>query len=200
MLFCYKNIREDAERMINRWLNAYDKIDPSLNLYFSTKTGAHKYLEGNFLSLVQGLETYHRRMSNEKLMDENVFKELTETIVNQCPEEYRDWLSRKLKHGNEIILSNRIKSILEPFKNFFGTKKERKKLIRKIVDTRNYLTHYDESSVSMAVSGKELWSLCLKMEAIFQLHFLQVLGFTQENIKSILDNNYQLREKFKEIQ
>ena len=57
MLFRYGQIREDAERIINNWLDAYDVIDPALNLYFSIKTGAHKYLNGKFLALAQGLET-----------------------------------------------------------------------------------------------------------------------------------------------
>ncbi len=199
MFFTYGQIREDAERIVNNWVDAYDEIKPALDLYFSTKTGAQKYLDGKFLALAQGLETYHRRTSNEKLMDEGVFKELIETIINQSPEGNRDWLSGRLQHGNELSFARRIKSIIEPFKEFIGTSKQRGKLIRGIVDTRNYLTHYDRSLESMVVSGVELWSLCLKMEAIFQFHFLQVLGFTQAQVKSVLDNSNQLRQKLKKI-
>lgn len=199
MLFRFGQIREDAERIVNNWFDAYDEIDPALNLYFSTKTGAHKYLDGKFLALAQVLETYHRRTSNEKLMDEAVFKELTKNLIKQCPEENQEWLSGRLQHGNEVNLSRRIKSIIEPFKEFLGTSKERNKLIRTIVDTRNYLTHYDKSLESVAASGRDLWLLCLKMEAIFQLHLLQVLGFTQAEVKSVFDNSYELQQKLKEI-
>lgn len=199
MLFRYGQIKGDAERIINNWIDAYDEIDPALNLYFSTKTGAQKYLDGKFLALAQGLETYHRRKSNEKLMDEDVFTELVETIISQCPEENRDWLSGRLTYGNEINLGRRIKSIIEPFKEVVGTSKKRGKIIRSIVDTRNYLTHYDKSLESNAASGKDLWSLCLKMEAFFQLHFLQILGFTQAEVSSVLDNSHKLQQKLKEI-
>ena len=199
MLFRFGQIREDAERIVNSWFDAYDEIEPALNLYFSTKTGAHKYLDGKFLALAQGLETYHRRTSNEKLMDEAVFKELTENLIKQCREENQDWLSGRLQHGNEVNLGRRIKSIIEPFKEFLGTSKERNKLIRTIVDTRNYLTHYEKSLDSVAASGRDLWLLCLKMEAIFQLHLLQVLGFTQAEVKSVFDNSHELQQKLKEI-
>jgi len=37
------------------------------------------------------------------------------------------------------------------------------------------------------------------MEAIFQIHLLQVLGFTQTQIKSIFDNSDELQQKLKEI-
>jgi len=199
MLFRFGQIREDAERIVNNWFDAYEEIDPALNLYFSTKTGAYKYLEGKFLALAQGLETYHRRTSNEKLMDEAVFKELTENLIKQCPEENKEWLSGRLNYGNELSLRQRIKNIIEPFKEFIGTSKERSKLISTIVDTRNYLTHYDESLESKAASGRDLLLLCLKMEAIFQLHLLQVLGFTQEEVQSVFDRSDELQKKLKQI-
>jgi len=199
MLFRYRQIRDDAERIVNSWFDAYDEIDPALDLYFSTKTGAHKYLDGKFLALAQGLETYHRRTSSEKLMDEGSFEELTESLIKQCPKESRNWLSERLQHANEVNFGRRIKSIIEPFKALFGTSKERNKLIRNIVNTRNYLTHYDKSLESVALSGRDLWFLCLKMEAIFQLHLLQVLGFTKAEIKSVFENSKELQQKLKEI-
>jgi len=199
MLFRFAQIQEDAERIVNNWFDAYEVIEPALNLYFSTKTAGYKYLEGKFLALAQGLETYHRRTSNEKLMDEAVFKALTENLINQCPEENKEWLSGRLQHGNEPNLRRRIKNIIEPFKTFIGTSQKRDKLITTIVETRNYLTHYDQSLESKAASGRDLWLLCLKMEAIFQLHLLQVLGFTQEEVQSVFDHSDELQKKLKEI-
>jgi hypothetical protein len=195
MLFLHGEIEHNADKVINNWIDAYDRIDPALNLYFSTKVGAQKYLEGKFLALVQGLETYHRRTSTDKLMDEKKFKELVEKIVSKCPVENKEWLEGRLRHGNEINLRKRIESIVKPFKDIIGNAKERSKIITRIVATRNYLTHYDESSKLEAADGQDLLLLCYKMEAFFQLHFLQVLGFTQEEINSVVTNSYPLKEK-----
>ena len=144
MLFRYRQITKDAERIFNNWINAYDQIDSAFYLYFSTKTGSQKYLDGKFLALAQGLETYHRRTFDEKLMDEVEFKSLVQNIILQCPEKHKKWLEGRLMHGNEVNLGKRIKSIIDPFKDVIGTSKQRSKLIRRIVDTRNYLTHYDK--------------------------------------------------------
>ena len=76
-----------------------------------------------------------------------------------------------------------------------GTSKERSKLLRKIIDTRNYLTHYSEELKSKSTEGNELWLLCQKMEVIFQLHFLKVIGFSEDEIKNVIENCYPLKSK-----
>ena len=101
----------------------------------------------------------------------------------------------KLKYGNELSLRHRLQRIIEPFKEFIGDKNEPDKLIGSIVDTRNYLTHYDESLKTRAASGDKLIRLYRKMEAIFQLRLLQELGFTRTEIQSIFDKNYKLHKK-----
>lgn len=198
MLFRFNQIAEDAERIINIWIEAWDNITPALSLYFSVKTDSHKYLDGKFLALAQTLETYHRRTSSETLMEESKFKELAEAIVNSCPKEHKEWLSARLQYGNEISLRNRIKNLIIPFSNLLGDAKKTKKLICSIVDTRNYLTHYDKSLETKAASGRDLWVLCCKIEIIFQLHILKVLDFTDERINLILKNNYKIQQKLKE--
>lgn len=195
MLFSYGVIKSNAQDVFNKWINAYEILSPALNLYFSTKSGAQKYLEGEFLALAQGLETYHRRTSDEKLMDSCEFDSLVSTIIKKCPKEHVPWLQGRLMHGNEINLGNRIKLIIEPFKSYLGDSKERKKIIRKIVDTRNYFTHYSENLKNNAAEGKELWDLCQKMEVIFQLHFLKVIGFSEEEISNVIENSYPLKQK-----
>ena len=101
-------------------------------------------------------------------------------------------------HGNEINLGRRLKGIVDPFKKYIGPSRECTKLIRSIVETRNYLTHYDESNMENVVKGHDLWPLCLKMEAIFQLHLLETLGFTKEEVDSVYKNSQNLQRKLRE--
>ncbi|WP_095121088.1 HEPN domain-containing protein [Pseudomonas sp. Irchel s3f10] len=199
MLFNFGSIKTNAQQVVNNWLNAYDYLYPALNLYFSTKTGAQKYLEGKFLALAQGLETYHRRTSNETLMELALFDSLVEEIITGCPENHAEWLRGRLTHGNEINLSKRLKRITDPFKKHLGTSAERSKMLRKIVDTRNYLTHYSEELKDNSAKGRDLWVLCQKMEVIFSLHFLKVIGFTAEKIDVVVENCYPLKQKLDAI-
>ena len=195
MLFTFGTIKSNTQDVLNNWLRAYETMAPALSLYFSTKNGTQKYNDGKFLALAQGLETYHRRTSDEKLMDSSEFEVLVSTITENCPEKNMEWLKGRLMHGNEINLGKRLKRIIEPFKDKLGNRRERSKLLRKIVDTRNYLTHYNEDLKENAADGIELWHLCQKMEAIFQLHFLKVIGFSEKEIDSVVENCHTLKNK-----
>lgn len=95
--------------LINNWLDAYETFDSALNLYVATTAGAYEYLSGQFLALAQSIETYQRRTANDTLMSEGEYNILTEMMVELCPEKYRDWLYKKLDHGNELPLIQRLK-------------------------------------------------------------------------------------------
>ena len=183
--------------MLNNWFSAYENIGPALNLYFSVTNGDQKFLENQFLALAQFLETYHRRTSHERLMDDEVFCGLLEKIMQGCPEEHQEWLTGRLQFGNELSLSQRIKKIITPFKELLGNSSQRNALIRSIDETRNYLTHYNQSLEDKASTGRALWCLCKKMEAIFQLHLLDVIGFSHDEIVSIYEKSNDLRAKLR---
>lgn len=80
----------------------------------------------------------------------------------------------------------KVKDFIEPFKEVIGDEDKRGKLVHEIVNTRNYLTHHNRKEKSKASKGKDLWPLCLRMELLFQHHFLQLIGFSREQIDTLL--------------
>ena len=95
-LFKFDQIQNDAERIICNWINAHEEINPAFNLYFLATMGTQPSFETKFLTLVTGLEVYHRKTSDEKEMDDAEFDELVKVLIENCPEEKRDWLTGKL--------------------------------------------------------------------------------------------------------
>ena len=193
LLFGFEQIRNDAEERIKNWIEICEKMEPVLDLYFFAKMETQLSPKTRFLALVQGLEAYHRRTSNEKRMHEAEFEELVKNLIDQCPEEHREWLKGKL--DNEVSLRQRLRGIIKPFNDIIGNRTKRESLADKIVNIRNYLTHYHQSSVSEAAEGEDLESLCLKMELLFQLHFLQLIGFRREQINFLLANSIPFERK-----
>lgn len=195
MLFTFKTIETNAQSIFNAWIDAYDTLSPALNLYFATKSNTKKYLEEQFLGLIQGLETYHRRSSHETLMEQDKFDILVTEIKSHCSTEHLEWLDGRLKYGNEISLKTRLRRVVEPFQEKLGNASDRKRLLQQIVDTRNYFTHYDVTLKDKAAQGEELWRLCEKLEALFQLHFLKLIGFSDEEINTIVLESFSLKTK-----
>ena len=200
MLFTLSDIRDNAERMINKWIDSYEEYKNAFDLYFLAQLKPQLSLEVKFLTLAQGLEVYHRRMSDDDAPEMSEvklkYKELVQGLIEQYPDEKdKKWLEGKLGHLNDVSLVNRIKGLIDPFKGIIGNSRARSKLAYKIAVTRNYLTHYDPDSESEAAKGENLHVLCLKMELLFELHFLKLTGFTLEKIKSITDNCPKLQWK-----
>ena len=160
MLFKFKEIQNDAERIINNWIKSYEQYDSAFRLYFLAKMGAQTYLEEKFLTLAQGLEAYHQKI-----------------------------ISR------QVSLKDRITNIIKPFKDLIGIDENQQELIDSIVHTRHYLTHHNPSREPRAEKGVNLWPLCMKMELLLELHFLQLMGFSREKIDSIIDNCPELKRK-----
>ena len=197
MLFGFSDMQNDAERMINGWIENYDLYNHAFSLYFSAQLEPLLSLESKFLSLAQGLEVYHRRNSNfdGKEINEVEFEEFIRTLVEQCPKEKKDWLKKELENSNEVSLGKRIRDVIKPFAIFFGNERKRSKLVYKIATTRNYLTHYNPNLESEAAKGEDLFILCVKIELLFELHFLHLMGFSPEKIKSIANTCPKLKWK-----
>ena len=194
-LFKYERIHNDAERVICNWINAYEKVAPAFDMYFLAQTGTQPSLEATFLTLMTGLEAFHRRTSDEMHMDEAKFKKIRKTLVNQCPKSERNWFAQKLNYANELTLRNRIERMIEPFSRFIDDEKKAK-LVDSIVATRNYLTHYDLRLEPKAAKGQDLHILCLKIEALFQFHFLKLIGFNEQEINDIVGEYSNIKLNF----
>ncbi|MGC1028296.1 HEPN domain-containing protein [Pantoea agglomerans] len=190
MIFKFSFVKGRFEEFIKNWLSFYDIALPAISLYFSSINKQHGLIEGRFISLVQGLETYHRTISTEKVMTEDEFAKLTKEILDSCPKEHRSWLEGRVRTGNEISLVKRIKRMIEPFKDYIGTSALVGKLSNKITTTRNYLTHYNSTYEAQSAKGLELYKLIMFMECLFMLHFLKAMGMTDDDISAIMKINF----------
>ena len=88
--------------------------------------------------------------------------------------------------ANKITLRNMLDQLTNPFEKYMRGEK-RSMMIDKIKDTRNYLTHYEKRLEAKAAKGRELKLLCYKINALFRLQFLKLIGFSIQEIDDIVD-------------
>jgi len=98
-----------------------------------------------------------------------------------------------LEYANEVSLRQRLRELTQPFESLFSGSTNT--LINDAVTTRNYLIHYDDSLKSKACAGPQLWGLCQKLEALFQLQLLGLLGLGPSEITKLTNGQSQIVAK-----
>ena len=176
MLFLYRDVEYQIEKLIANWLQSFEIFGPALDVYFTAMANTSQYPEVEFLQRVQGIEIIHRRSSSETEMSCKEFASTVDSLLLNCPNRSREWLRMRLKYANELSLRKRLRLMIEPFAQLFGDTKQQKSFINQVVNTRNYLTHYDLNLESHAAQGRDLWRLTKRLEALFQLHTLKFIG------------------------
>lgn len=199
VLFDFQAISGRFADAVQAWLDSYEKFKAAFNLYFATRTQRQLYLENRYLMLAQAVETLHRTMSTDVTYDEDEYAELSLAVKDGVPSKFHDWVEAKLKYGNELSLRQRLKKLFAGHEEIFGGKSKVKSLISSVVNTRNYLTHYDKSLKAAAASGAEMHKLCLALELLLQIHFCQMVGFSNEEVQQICITSEAILRKKREI-
>jgi hypothetical protein len=136
---------------------------------------------------VQALEAYHRRTTPAVDLTEDEHEKRMESILRAVPERHRTWLEEKLRYSNELNLRKRIKHILDghpqTVDSVVGSGKDRTNFVKKVIDTRNYRTHFDESLEGRAARGKELHRINEKLKELIEMCLLAEIGFEDDEIK-----------------
>ena len=104
MMFRYRDI-DSIEDTINKWLNMYEVIDPSLDLYFSTIFSKDRYVKSHFLMLAQALEALHSRTSNGKITFLERLKILCQEFIDMkiYTQEEMDDFAKKIKDTRNYL-------------------------------------------------------------------------------------------------
>jgi len=190
MLFNYSDIKEKTSTVLQNWLQKQEKLKPIFDLYFSTMYNPHLYLENEFLSIVQAVESYHRRTMKNFDLPEDEHKKRIDAILNVTPHGHKEWLDNHLEYSNEPRLRKRLKELFKEVSDATGKfGKESESLVQKTLDTRNYLTHYDEKLRIKAAMGQELYMLTFHLKMLLETAFLKELGMDKDTIKTLVERN-----------
>ncbi|MFL6235724.1 MAG: HEPN domain-containing protein, partial [Thermoanaerobaculia bacterium] len=78
---------------------------------------------------------------------------------------------------------------------FWKNGKARSRFIDKVVDLRNYLTHYSHDRREKAtIKPETMVELLELLRALFEINMLQLLGFDEDDVRAVIDNNNRLQQ------
>ncbi|SHI08949.1 HEPN domain-containing protein, partial [Clostridium grantii] len=192
MLFNLQNIKDEFNEIIKKWFDRSDVLKPVINLYFGTLYNSDMYLEQKFSSLIQALESYHRRTKINTEIDPDEHEKRINSIINSVDSQYEDWLKGRLSYSNEPTLRKRLNDMINECGTLLNlsSSKKKKSFISRICDTRNYFTHYDISLVDRVAKGRELLRICHKLKILIEFNLLLEISFKKETIIKLLAEKY----------
>jgi len=199
VLFSYPKISNNFNIVINSWFEKLEKLRSTFDLFFVTFYNQRMYSEFKFLSLMQAIESFHRATMNGKYLDDDAWEPHKNKLLSEIPVELEDSfkssLKSRLRYGNEYSLRKRIQELLKSFQEETVRKLNfsKKYFTGILVDTRNHLTHYDESMEEETLNGEHLYWATIRLKILLFTLLLKELGLDENLITDSILNNREYR-------
>ena len=172
------------------------------NLIYGTIRHSSLFVETEFLSLAQAIESFHRLTDKSTVVDQQVFAQVQEDLsvfISQqswANSAIADRCKEAINFANDPTFKTRIHSLLA------GIDPERlRKLLgdpvvfeQTLKQTRNYLTHPGtEKKGKVLTDSKELFLFNQKLHVLLRLLMLKTMGFAEE---AIFDQMFQQSRRY----
>jgi hypothetical protein len=190
-LFSFKDVASHLERVVGAWFQKGQTLQPVIDLHLAPIYNPQMQAESQFLSAVQALEAFHRRMRDSQELPESEHAARMAEILAGAPAKLRTWLEKKLKYSNEVALRGRIKTVFAEFEDILQHFKiERKVFAEAVCNTRNYLTHYDPQLEGKAAKGWDLQELVYGLQLLVDMSLLHECGIDRKAIARLVTRRH----------
>lgn len=192
-LFTYKNVKNQLQTIFSKWATLNKVLDPVVNILLEAFGTRNIINENKFLNIIQGIETFHRRVKKNEMEKDIFHKKRVSEIIALCPLEYRPWLQEKLNFSNEPTLKQRIEELFETMdpllKNHLFNDYE--SIISNAKNSRNYYTHYSPKLEKKALKDTQLFYLTERLKIFLLILLLSETGIEKENLSNIIKESSQ---------
>jgi hypothetical protein len=103
------------------------------------------------------------------------------------------WLGEKLKYSNQASFRKRVKELVAKTSPEFNSLGWNAHFAGRIVDTRNYLTHWDPAGKAAASQGHDLYWLTQSALVLFEASVFMELGLSASEAHEALARGRTLR-------
>lgn len=206
MIIPFPRISDKIEKVLSLWFSKAENLRSVYDLFFGTFYNPGMHLEFHFLSLIQAIESYHRVTKGGKYLNDGCWQPYRKILTDHIPVEldsgHRESLKSRIKYGNEYSLRKRLGELLSTIdekssQNLFPSKKY---LTGTIVDTRNYLTHYDYELKGSSLKGADLYWANQRLRIFLTLLLLKEIEIDENVIMASMKENNKISQIFKKRQ
>ena len=189
-----ENMNVTLGAVFSKWYEIYETVAMPSQLALSVLSSEGLWLHVEFLSHLQTLEGLHRATAFGLYVEPEKYEAIRQAISNAIPpsieSDHRDALKARIKYGNEVSLRKRLDSLVHrlqlPLRKWIlagdGSVPHR------WIDTRNYYTHWDETSRESVLDGLSMHLAHVRMRHLIRALFLDLAGIPQGAIAKTLRN------------
>lgn len=180
---------------VQLWFDQFELFSPALNLFFTITGEKQMFVNIRLLLAIQALEVFHRRTSGDTVMAAQDFIAFADGLVAAIPDDaparMREKLGGLYRFANEPSLNQRLRAIIAEVATAFGQAPAGfdGKFIRKLVDTRNYYTHFSAELGPRALDGEGMYWATRRVILLLTILFLQRLAISAADIKPLLQRH-----------
>lgn len=178
--------------LFTNWIKICEKLEPILDLYFAAYRYNAFVPETVFLNLMQALETYHARFISDDIC--SFLRHVDMEVNDYCGDNgnVEEWKKHIANDGQRkpecrtIYLRSRLADLffaegnLAHVSYWGGNQKE---FVEKLVDTRNYYTHYNVAKKDKAFTKDELPFINRILYSFLTFHILTKMGYDTEKAR-----------------
>jgi hypothetical protein len=181
----------EASTLLRRWFDLHKRLEPAGQLLFSTLNEGRQWLENQLLNLTSFGEAYHERMHDEPRFDAELNSRLMAELLPLVPSGIpREAWCEKTGYAWRLTQRRRLQDLLEralvvvpqlePFEE---------DLVRQLVATRNYLTHWTTTSKHV-VDGHDMLRAVQRLIVVLEANLLLDLDLDPAAIEYAIASSY----------
>lgn len=189
----FPSIKEQFGILFTQWRKKHDELGPGVYLYLGTRRDVVLYAEHQFVNLIWGTESIHRRNPIATQLPDKLQEKIQRILDNIERKKDRDWLATKLKHAGEPTLEQRIFETFSDLPIALDPVTLRV-FCKACADRRNDISHFGgQRSESPDDYSKFLYDLVEKNEALSYLYhalLLHKIGLDSHKLKWWFSDGY----------
>jgi hypothetical protein len=190
VMFMLPAVRDRFDPFLGSWFALRDRLGFAGDMYFSTVFGRQFYLENYFWNIAQAAELSHRYLYGGEVIPADEFRAVQGRISEAVPESRYEFVRTRLSYANEPSFHDRLLDLVRRAGDAVGRLiPDGDAFVRRVKNTRNYITHGDERLRRKTASDEELYYLSSKLGFVLLVNYLQWLDFGPDEIAAMVQRN-----------
>lgn len=180
----------DFQTAVESWLTSVNRVPKFHNRYFGRKYNQEMFLDSEFLSLIVGLELYHREMyPSGSYMSDKVWEKVRDSFLARIPEvaAKKRITDLIMNIGNRYSLGDRLRDIVSDHEEIIASVFDPQSAVSDAVGARIDLAHGTDHE---EMDREELHRRKEQVDVIATACLLSLVGIESEKRKEIILDLY----------